>query len=32
VAEAQFRISALAGAKETFEALRRLDPDDLQAN
>jgi len=32
VGEAQFGISALAGAKETFEALRRLDPDDLQAN
>jgi len=32
VGEAQFGISALAGAKETFEVLRRLDPDDLQAN
>lgn len=32
VGEAQFGIRALAGAKETFEALRRLDPDDLLAN
>jgi tetratricopeptide (TPR) repeat protein len=32
VAEAQFGISAFAGAKETFEALRRLDPDDLEVN
>ena len=32
VGEAQFGLRALAGAKETFEALRRLDPDDLLAN
>jgi hypothetical protein len=32
VGEAQFGIRALAGAKETFEALRRLYPDDLLAN
>jgi hypothetical protein len=32
VGEAQFGLHALAGAKETFEALRRLDPDDLQVN
>ncbi|HTT14074.1 MAG TPA: tetratricopeptide repeat-containing protein [Burkholderiaceae bacterium] len=32
VGEAQFRISALGGARETFEALRRINPDDLQAN
>jgi hypothetical protein len=32
VGEAQFGIRALAGAKETFEALRQLDPDDLLAN
>jgi tetratricopeptide repeat protein len=32
VGEAQFGIRALAGAKESFEALRRLDPDDLLTN
>jgi hypothetical protein len=32
VGEAQFGIQAFAGGKETFEALRRLDPEDLQAN
>jgi hypothetical protein len=32
VGEAQFGIKAFAGGKETFEAVRRLDPDDLQAN
>jgi hypothetical protein len=32
VGEAQFGIQAFAGGKETFEAVRRLDPDDLQAN
>jgi hypothetical protein len=32
VGEAQFEIRALAGAKETFEELRRVDADDLQAN
>src|SRR5262249_22930477 len=32
VGEAQFGIMALAGAKETFEAFLRLDPNDLQAN
>jgi hypothetical protein len=32
VGEAQFGIRALPGAKETFEALRQLDPGDLQAN
>jgi hypothetical protein len=32
VGDAQFDIRALAGARESFEALRRLDPDDFQAN
>jgi hypothetical protein len=32
VGEAQFQISAFAGAKETFETLRRLNADDFQAN
>jgi hypothetical protein len=32
VGEAQFQIRALGGAKESFEALRRIDPDDFQAN
>jgi hypothetical protein len=32
VGEAQFEIRAFAGAKETFEALRRVDPDELQPN
>jgi hypothetical protein len=32
VGEAQFQISAFAGARETFESLRRIDPGDFQAN
>jgi hypothetical protein len=32
VGEAQFRLRAFAGAKETFEALRRASPDDVAAN
>ncbi len=32
VGNAQFQIKAYAGAKETFESLRRLDDNDLQAN
>jgi len=32
VGEAQFKIRAIAGAKETFESLRQVDPGDLQAN
>jgi hypothetical protein len=32
IGEAQFQISAFAGAKETYEALRRTNPDDFQAN
>ncbi|MGT2438276.1 hypothetical protein ACU4GH_23595 [Bradyrhizobium betae] len=32
VGDAQFRIKALAGAKETFELLRGLDSNDFQAN
>jgi hypothetical protein len=32
VGEAQFGIRALAGAKESFEALRQVDPGELQAN
>jgi tetratricopeptide repeat protein len=32
VGEAQFGIRALAGAKETFESLRKADPNDFQAN
>lgn len=32
VGEAQFEIQAFAGARESFEALRNIDPDDFQAN
>jgi len=32
VGDAQFQIKAFAGAKETFESLRRLDNNDFQAN
>jgi hypothetical protein len=32
VGEAQFKIRAMAGARETFESLRQVDPADLQAN
>jgi hypothetical protein len=32
VGEAQFKIRAYAGAKETFESLRQVDPGDFQAN
>ena len=32
VGNAQFRLKAFPGAKETFEAMRQSDPDDLQAN
>ena len=32
VGEAQFKIRAYAGAKETFELLRQVDPGDFQAN
>ena len=32
VGDAQFDIRALAGAKETFEMLRSIDPNDFQAN
>jgi hypothetical protein len=32
VGDAQFGIRALAGAKETFETLREVDPNDFQAN
>lgn len=32
VGEAQFKIGAYAGAKESFEALRDVDPNDFQAN
>ena len=32
IGDAQFRIKAFAGAKETFELLRRLDENDFQAN
>jgi hypothetical protein len=32
VGEAQFRLKAFRGAKDTFEALRRSLPDDVQAN
>jgi hypothetical protein len=32
VGDAQFSITALRGAQETFEALRRTSPDDLHAN
>ena len=32
VGEAQYRIRAFAGAKDTFEALRRLDPNSFLAN
>ena len=32
VCDAQFSITALRGAQETFEALRRTSPDDLHAN
>ena len=32
VGDAQFKIKAFAGARETFEMLRRTDPNDFQAN
>lgn len=32
VGEAQFKLKAFPGAKETFEALRRASPDDVPAN
>jgi hypothetical protein len=32
VGEAQFRLKAFPGARETFEVLRKANPDDVQAN